>query len=747
MPSAWTHALEWRIAWRHLRVGERHPRWVDALTFASLFILAVGFGFWIWAAHLGPAPEPGEQLFSATVATSLQRQFGVFGHLSLAIGTMLLVLALLARFFNLLATIITMSVLLGCMALVVVLSLMSGLESDLRDKILNQKAHLRISARDGNRFTDYESLTQAIAEVPEVAGASPYLEAEVMVRSGINRQGAVLLGVQPDRLLEVSNIAEIMREGSFDALLHPELIPDPDPFALGDSETPWRLRHLEKNKSKPKLESKTKTKTKTKSKEAVHGKIERDPPPELPDVDIAEVGEPKLQPSEQLNGKPPPLPKSKIELPPPPPPELFGPATKGSGKLTPLGVAGIPGFGREQDDGWEDPVEVLELGPESVDQQPDPSISPRIEGPKQAPPGGGTDEWDDGDWEDPVEVLELPPASEQGSGEGEPGDSNTVSKEPALAPLERSAQPEGVVDPILLGRELANELAVGVGTRVQLITPVGRLTPAGRVPGILAARVGGVFHSGMYEYDRKNVYMPLPVAQAFLRTGDRVSGIEVKLHDIDRVDAGKAAVEAALLRQGRAQTSLQRIATGALGLVADEQLRAEIAERSGIAPADSGLIVESWKELNRNLFSAMFLEKIAMFVALLFVVLVASFGILASNLMSVLEKSKEIAILKAMGSPDGLIQRVFVAEGLVLGLLGAIGGISLGLGLCFSLDRFGFPFNENVYYIERLPVVVNPFEVAVVGFAALVIVFVSSLYPARVASRMRPIDGLRQQDK
>src|SRR5690606_22410746 len=146
------------------------------------------------------------------------------------------------------------------------------------------------------------------------------------------------------------------------------------------------------------------------------------------------------------------------------------------------------------------------------------------------------------------------------------------------------------------------------------------------------------------------------------------------------------------------------------------------------------------------LFSAMFLEKIAMFVALLFVVLVASFGILASNLMSVLEKSKEIAILKAMGSPDTLIQRVFVAEGLVLGMLGAIGGISLGLALCLALDRFGFPFNENVYYIEKLPVVVNPFEIAVVGVAALIIVFLSSLYPARVASRMRPIDGLRQQE-
>src|SRR5690606_28824089 len=114
------------------------------------------------------------------------------------------------------------------------------------------------------------------------------------------------------------------------------------------------------------------------------------------------------------------------------------------------------------------------------------------------------------------------------------------------------------------------------------------------------------------------------------------------------------------------------------------------------------LMVEDWRDLNRNLFSAMFLEKVAMFIALLFVVLVASFGILASNLMSVMEKSKEIAILKAMGMSDGGIMRIFIAEGLCVGLLGSFGGIAIGLALCWALDRYGLPLNENVYYIEKL---------------------------------------------
>lgn len=730
--AGWANALEWRIAWRHLRVGDRHPRWVDLLSVVSLFMLAVGAGFVLWAAHLGPPPGPDEQLFSAAIATPQQRNFGVFGGLSVAVGAMILVLALLARFFNLLATIITMSVLLGCMALVVVLSLMSGLEADLRDKILAQKAHLRISESQGNRFADYHELVDALVAVPGVAGASPYVEAEIMVRSGINRQGAVLLGVEPERLLEVSNIAEIMSEGSFESLTHPETIPDPDPFAT-TQDTPWRLRHLDKNKDGDDDKASPFPPGSTIEPKRIS------PLPDLPDLepdpDAPEQGDldqPQPRVGSGQGGLADPIGNLNGGRIPPPPAELFGADNLGNfGPLPKL-----------SDDGWEDPVEVLGL---ERDAPPEPAAVRAQPAPSKPRP---RDDWGDDDgWEDPVDVLDLPPEPAAAPGEqpssDAPGAGDGINKEAAVEPPRN----EGVVDPILIGRELANELAVGVGTRVQLITPVGRLTPAGRVPGILAAKVGGVFYSGMYEYDRKNVYAPLSVAQAFLRTSDRISGIEVKLDDIEQVDAGQLALEAELRRLGRSSPPLQRTVRQLINAISDETLRAEVAARHGIDLGESELIVESWKELNRNLFSAMFLEKIAMFIALMFVVLVASFGILASNLMSVLEKSKEIAILKAMGGPDQLIQRVFVAEGLCLGLLGALGGISMGLGLCYALDRFGFPFNENVYYIERLPVVINPAEVAVVGVAALVIVFLSSLYPARVASRMRPVDGLRHQEK
>jgi ABC-type lipoprotein release transport system permease subunit len=676
--SAWLFTrLDWIIAWRHLRMGDERPVWVMPLIIGAAYLMLVGAGMAWYAGTLevGVGPEtmgggyevPGTDMGP----TPMQQYYGAFGGLTLVIGLMALVFGLLSFFFNLLPTIITMSVLLGCMALVVVLSLMSGLEGDLRDKILNQKAHIRVARADGRPFEDYLPLADAIAAAPEVAGASPYLEGEIMVRSGLNRQGAILAGIIPERHTTVTNLPSLVREGDYAYLEDPAAIPEPDPLAVIDDK-PWRLRHLDKPSA---------------SAKGVEPK---------PDKGLAD----KLPPSDPLSA----LPHMR----------------KGPALGEPPVVEVDDGDGG--DDGWEDPaVEIPRL---------------RTLGKLPPPPAGsaddeGTDdegegEGDDG-WEDPeVEIRRLrkdgvlparpdtpdEPSDEDDGGEPEPDPSGDDSEPDPFGPDGVVDDDSVVLEPVLVGRELSMELSVRVGAQIQLITPVGRLTPAGRIPGQLWTKVAGVFFSGMYEYDRKNVYAPLATVQRFLLVGDRVTGIEVKLRDIEAVDAGKAAVMAAVASTGRG----------------DE------------------LLVEDWRDLNRNLFSAMFLEKVAMFIALLFVVLVASFGILASNLMSVMEKAKEIAILKAMGTRDAGILRVFIAEGLCVGILGSFGGIGMGLGLCWALDRFGLPLNENVYYIEKLPVVVNPAEVALVGLAALVIVCFSSLYPALVASRLRPVDGLRQAD-
>ena len=663
-------ALDWLVAWRHLRSGDDRPAWVRPLLMVSVYLIAIGGGLALYAYALSSPPPPAIEgpfgPIEAVPPTPVEQWYGTFGALTLILGGMALVFGLLARFFNLLPTVITKSVLLGCMALVVVLSLMSGLEGDLRDKILNQKAHIRVSRKDGKPFGAYTELADALGRAEGVAGASPYLEGEIMVRSGLNRQGALLSGIVPSRQTEVSNLPEIVEEGSFDYLDNPEAIPASDPFGVVEPGTPYRLRHLEEERKKN-------------AKIVPDGPDEADPPAKLP------------------NKLPRPLPNVD-ELP------------------SPTAVRGDT----DGEDGWEDPaVELREIKPAPSQPEPSaadtarsallgdiPSVASRL---GQAGAQAGEPDADAGDgWEDPTEELgleaEVTPASE-------------VGEVPAPLPVEDSGlEIEGARSPILIGRELSMELGVRLGASVQLITPIGRITPAGQVPGQLAAKVGGVFYSGMYEYDRKNVYAPLPVVQRFLLTGDKVSGVEVKLDDVEAIDAGKAEVQRIVDELGRS------------------------------GDGEDALIVEDWRDLNRNLFSAMFLEKVAMFIALLFVVLVASFGILASNLMSVMEKSKEIAILKAMGMSDGGIMRVFVAEGLCVGLLGSFGGIGMGLGLCWALDRFGLPLNENVYYIEKLPVVVNPIEVAAVGIAALVIVCLSSIYPALVASRLRPVDALRQGD-
>ena len=671
--------LDWLVAWRHLRAGDERPAWVIPLILASLYLMLVGGALAFHAYSLELPVSEAEVIGPFGIIeqedlgpTPMQRYYGTFGAFTLIVGVMGFTLGMLSFFFNLLPTIITMSVLLGCMALVVVLSLMSGLEGDLREKILDQKAHIRVSRSDGKPFDDYEALADALAEGSGIKGASPYLEGEIMVRSGLNRQGAILAGIIPERQTKVSNIATLIKQGDYAFLTDPSGIPEPDPFSIDDPGTPYRLRHLEKEREKrPSVvvgESDGEVEDEGGTVElGVGGKML--PSLELDaDADEEDEDESWEDPLEVLEGegalpkKPPPIGADEEDEDEEEPSELdAGSLLRSLPGPEPLLDDAIP-----EDDGWEDPeAEIAKL---------------REEG--KLPPA-------------PKSAAEAPPTPQ----DEEP----TEEEEP---------EEEAVLDPILIGKELSMELGVRLGSEVQLITPIGRTTPAGQIPGVLAARVAGVFYSGMYEYDRKNVYAPLAVVQRFLLTGDRVTGIEVALVDVNAIDAGKSEVQRIVSEAGRG----------------DE------------------LTVEDWRDLNRNLFSAMFLEKVAMFIALLFVVLVASFGILASNLMSVMEKSKEIAILKAMGMTDAGIMRSFVAEGLVVGMLGSFGGIAMGLGLVAALDRFGLPLNENVYYIEELPVVVNVEEVALVGIAALIIVCLSSIYPALVASRLRPVDALRHAD-
>jgi lipoprotein-releasing system permease protein len=259
---------------------------------------------------------------------------------------------------------------------------------------------------------------------------------------------------------------------------------------------------------------------------------------------------------------------------------------------------------------------------------------------------------------------------------------------------------------VLLGKELAQSLRVGVGDRLILAVPTAENTGMGNLPFFFSFTVLGILQTGLYDYDSSLAVVSLPTAQKIFNLKGRYSGLGVRLKDADEFTGPAIKIQ-------------QRFSSQAM--------------------------VRSWLGMNRPLFAALRLEKIVMFLILALITLVAAFTILSNLLLVTAQRTREIGILRAMGATRGAIQRIFLLKGFLMGLIGTGVGTALGLGISFLLKRYEFvKLPADVYYVERLPVKVVPGDVFLVATAAVVIVLLATFYPARAAAKLDALDAIRR---
>ena len=268
---------------------------------------------------------------------------------------------------------------------------------------------------------------------------------------------------------------------------------------------------------------------------------------------------------------------------------------------------------------------------------------------------------------------------------------------------------------LVVGKELAKNLGLYLGETVDVISPMGNITPMGMMPKLKRFHVAGIFNTGMFEYDSTLAYVSLSEAQQFLGMGDVVTGIQLRVRDVYK--------------------------TGELARALNEQLGPPYHARD-------------WMQMNKNILFALKTEKAVMFIILTLIVLVAAFGIASTLFMVVMEKTRDIAILKSMGATSRSIMQIFVLEGVIIGIFGTAIGVLSGLLVALNLEPIvdvvqkvtGFElFSKDIYYLDHFPSQVIPADVMLISVTAVVISFAATLYPSWAASRMSPAEALRYE--
>lgn len=266
------------------------------------------------------------------------------------------------------------------------------------------------------------------------------------------------------------------------------------------------------------------------------------------------------------------------------------------------------------------------------------------------------------------------------------------------------ADETGSVPGIILGKDLARSTGAVVGEKVVLVSPKGIVSPLGPIPSMKRFQVTGTFDSGWYEYDSALAYVHLESAQKMAGTPARVSALGIWVKDVFAVKEIKQAV---------------------------------------LAHLEYPFYVRDWMDINQSLFSALKLEKTAMFIILTLIIFVAAFNIASTLIMLVMEKTKDIAVLKAMGATGRQIQKIFMLQGMTIGFTGTVSGTVLGVISCILLKKYKFIHLPEAYPFSTLPVQLEMLDVSMITLSALVICFLSTIYPARKASRMNTVEALR----
>jgi lipoprotein-releasing system permease protein len=295
-------------------------------------------------------------------------------------------------------------------------------------------------------------------------------------------------------------------------------------------------------------------------------------------------------------------------------------------------------------------------------------------------------------------------------------------KDGSMAFLQADRRPAAKIEPdladlpgIVVGKEMAKHLGIFMYQPVSIVSPMGVATPMGMMPRLKRFLVVGIFDSGFYEYDSTLAFVSLADCQAFLNLGDRVTGVEIRVNDIYKADA----------------------------------ISRNIERKLGFP-----YWARHWMEMNKNLFAALRLEKRVMFIILSLIVLVAAFNIITTLIMVVMEKNKDIAILKSMGATSAGIRKIFILQGVIIGAIGTMLGAAGGIAVALNLSKISLFIEQmlgikilpgDVYYLSELPSRVHYGDVAVIIAGSLVLCFLSTIYPSWRAAKLDPAEALRYE--